>query len=179
MGYRGASLTRIVNAAQMSKGALYYYFADKLDLFATVVGERLDVAGLVRRSRLLEAASGPEFWERMSVAARLAAEMVGREPRLIGLVRAFVALPPELRQQGSLSVHVRRGTEEVGRVFAHGQLVGAVRSDLPFDLVLAMWFSVQKTFDSWMLKEWENLGKDGPALMWCAQVDAMKRLLQA
>ena len=36
-GYADASINRILEAAQMSKGAAYYDFEDKADLFCTVV----------------------------------------------------------------------------------------------------------------------------------------------
>ena len=36
-GYTGASLNRIIERAGTSKGAMYYYFEDKADLYATVV----------------------------------------------------------------------------------------------------------------------------------------------
>lgn len=36
-GFADASINRILEQAQMSKGATYYYFEDKVDLFCTVV----------------------------------------------------------------------------------------------------------------------------------------------
>ena len=36
-GFQGASLNAIIAAAGISKGAFYYYFDDKADLFATVI----------------------------------------------------------------------------------------------------------------------------------------------
>src|SRR5215475_6981545 len=48
-GFEDASINRILERAQMSKGAAYYYFADKVDLFFTVVqycNERLKLLDL-------------------------------------------------------------------------------------------------------------------------------------
>ena len=36
-GYEDACINRILEQAEMSKGAAYYYFEDKVDLFCTVV----------------------------------------------------------------------------------------------------------------------------------------------
>jgi AcrR family transcriptional regulator len=36
-GYDDASMNRILETVHMSKGAAYYYFEDKLDLFFTVI----------------------------------------------------------------------------------------------------------------------------------------------
>src|SRR5215813_12480608 len=38
-GFEQASLNRIIETAGISKGAAYYYFDDKADLYATVVRE--------------------------------------------------------------------------------------------------------------------------------------------
>ena len=38
-GFDGASYNRIIELAGISKGAMYYYFADKDDLFRTVIDD--------------------------------------------------------------------------------------------------------------------------------------------
>src|SRR5437868_13029147 len=56
-GFEDASVNRILERAQMSKGAAYYYFEDKVDLFFTVVqycNERLKLStriSTLQRSR--------------------------------------------------------------------------------------------------------------------------------
>src|SRR5260221_3577930 len=48
-GFEGASVNRILERAQMSKGAAYYYFADKADLFGAAVlyaSERIHLADM-------------------------------------------------------------------------------------------------------------------------------------
>ena len=45
-GFEDASVNRILETVQMSKGAAYYYFEDKVDLFFTVIQyciERLEL----------------------------------------------------------------------------------------------------------------------------------------
>ncbi len=39
-GYEGASLNRILEQAEVSKGAAYYYFDDKADLFVSATDPR-------------------------------------------------------------------------------------------------------------------------------------------
>ena len=52
-GYENASLNRIIERAELSKGATYYYFDGKEDLYLTVLV-------LARRAQALE----PGFWLR-------------------------------------------------------------------------------------------------------------------
>ena len=51
-GFEGASYNRIIAGAGISKGAMYYYFADKDDLFRTVLDES--------SQRLIEALKVPK-----------------------------------------------------------------------------------------------------------------------
>ena len=43
-GFEAASYNRIIERAGTSKGAMYYYFEDKADLFTTVVAEAAEQA---------------------------------------------------------------------------------------------------------------------------------------
>ena len=61
-GFDDASVNRILEAVQMSKGAAYYYFEDKVDLFFTVIQyciERLNLFVLELEPATLTAES---FW---------------------------------------------------------------------------------------------------------------------
>ena len=42
-GYAGTTLDDITTAAELSKGAIYWYFTSKADLFATLLGERATI----------------------------------------------------------------------------------------------------------------------------------------
>lgn len=53
-GYAGTTLDDITAAANLSKGAIYWYFESKADLFATLLGERASIF-----SELLEDAARP------------------------------------------------------------------------------------------------------------------------
>jgi AcrR family transcriptional regulator len=82
-GFDDASLNRILETVQMSKGAAYYYFEDKVDLFFTVIhycNERLKLFDLELDPATLTAEN---FW-------RTFAEL-HRQPRL-ALIRAALAL---------------------------------------------------------------------------------------
>src|SRR5258708_31869284 len=61
-GFEGASVNRILERAQMSKGAAYYYFADKADLFGAAVlyaSERIHLADMAVD---LAALTAGDFW---------------------------------------------------------------------------------------------------------------------
>ena len=61
-GYGGASVNRIIEAAGISKGAMYYYFDDKEDLFFTVIQDIQD--RVFEAVGTLPAVKTPvEFWQ--------------------------------------------------------------------------------------------------------------------
>src|SRR6188768_1387319 len=62
-GFRDASLNRIIEAAGMSKGSMYYYFDGKEDLYAHVIRTQLE--GLFQRSGPLpvpDTQDPDDFW---------------------------------------------------------------------------------------------------------------------
>src|SRR4051794_4506798 len=59
-GYELASINRILDAAEFSKGSFYYYFEDKLDLAATVF--LVCAEPEIKLVQLAMPASAEEFW---------------------------------------------------------------------------------------------------------------------
>src|SRR5260221_3490175 len=65
-GFEGGSINRILERAQMSKGAAYYYFADKADLFGAAVlyaSERIHLADMAVD---LSGLTAEDFWATFS-----------------------------------------------------------------------------------------------------------------
>lgn len=70
-GFHGASLNRVIQAAGISKGSMYYYFDDKDDLYAYVA--RTELAGLfVQVGPLppLDSGGADAFWSSRVQAAQ-------------------------------------------------------------------------------------------------------------
>ena len=61
-GFNEASINRILEQAEMSKGAAYYYFEDKGDLFCTVVQYASDTLQLSSLNADTAALSKESFW---------------------------------------------------------------------------------------------------------------------
>jgi AcrR family transcriptional regulator len=135
-GYDGASLNAILLAAGLSKGAFYYYFDDKADLAAAVLERELrgfDMPG----PQLGRTAA--EFWSEL---ARYSAESLDKlhESRtrsdLITRLGAAMAREPALLERcGDLISDAQR---RMGELWRHGQKLGAVRTDLPLQALIAL-----------------------------------------
>ena len=98
-GFRDASVDEIAERAGYSKGALYWHFPSKDDVFLALLDERVD-APMRRTVELLETAP-PE--RDMSVeASRLFVELLGRERELLLLEHEYwsqAARDPQVRKR--------------------------------------------------------------------------------
>ncbi|MCX4246932.1 TetR/AcrR family transcriptional regulator [Paraliomyxa miuraensis] len=150
-GFARASYNRIIERAGLSKGAMYYYFDDKQDLYATVVEDA--VARLFDALPSLPEVGGPaEFWASIESLTLSAWSSMLAQPRVSMLMPALLdprvsAEAPELMA----AVHERAATWIQG-VLVRGREAGAVRDDLPDDLLLAVTLAVGEAIDRWVAR---------------------------
>ena len=175
-GFEQASYNQIIEKAGISKGAMYYYFDDKEDLYATVVRHELEEV-VAQFHTLPQVSSVDEFW-RMLVEMMLQAQaFVIAEPRKIQLLRSLM----KLRLQGTSNPLIKE-LYDMGKGFSEqmlrmGQSVGAVRTDVPFDLMVNLVTAVDEAGDHWMIEnvdlaDAEELGQYGELF-----VDLLRRML--
>jgi AcrR family transcriptional regulator len=135
-GYDGASLNGILLAAGLSKGAFYYYFDDKADLAAAVLERELrnyDAGDL----HAVNSAAG--FWtelHRFSAQSLAQLRLAPQRGELLTRLGAAIAREPALMERcGPL---IARAREQGGAFWRRGQEIGAVRTDLSIDALLAV-----------------------------------------
>lgn len=169
-GFEHASYNRIIRRAGISKGAMYYYFSDKDDLFQTVLATAL-TEFLEQIGFPFEADGADAFWaacERMyarSLAYMLASP--NNAALCLGITRA--------RQRSGDHPVVQALSEQVSdwarALVRRGQELGAVREDLPEDLLVQVAVSVMDAGDRWIEARWDEFGAD--------DVDETARMLVA
>lgn len=157
-GYADASQNRIIEAAGISKGALYYYFDDKNDLFVTVLKRQF--AGLAEVVRIGHAESAEHFWQKVATLLGRGYQLVGSSPESMALARAAIRcfarhqVPPGLQA-------ILEDTERVVEAFVlEGQRVGAVRTDLPTGLLVSLLMKLGEGSDLWLAEHLEELSAD-------------------
>jgi AcrR family transcriptional regulator len=171
-GYGAASYNRVLRAAAVSKGAAYYYFEDKADLFATVVEDgwrRIrELAGPIDPARLTAAT----FWRSLRGLYRRQFQIFGDDPALRGVARALRALPDEPR----LAARFAPIVEYQRALFARGRALGVVRRDLPLALVVGLVAAIDRAGDDWLYASWERLSRAERARLVDELFDAVRRL---
>ena len=171
-GYEQASLNRILAAAGMSKGQAYYYFEDKADLYATVLRDA--ILRFVAACGSIGPVDDVEgFWTEVTRTSRGGLRYYRQDPHIAGLLRSLL-------RDGLATAPVADlralSNAWMAALLASGQAVGAVRDDLPLDLMLAVGTAVTEGFDLWLVEHLDEL--DEPALdRLCDQVvDLYRRM---
>ena len=176
-GFEDASMNRILERAQMSKGAAYYYFEDKVDLFFTVVqyaNERLklidlelDIAGLTAMT----------FWPTFAELHRQPLLRSFEQPWLFAAVRAAGHLSSATLEREPLATLARQMLAWVMAIVKRGQEVGVIRTDVPDELIFAWLQALDDASDQWLLTHWEHLDREAIRQISDQTVDAMRRML--
>ena len=110
-GFEDASVNRILERVQMSKGAAYYYFEDKVDLFFTVVQYCNERLKLIDTDLDIAALTEDTFWPTFGELHRRPLLRSFEQPWLFAAIRAAGRLSPATleREVGSLGSPGRCG----------------------------------------------------------------------
>lgn len=155
-GLHGASLNHILAAAGLSKGAAYYYFDDKTDLFATAVRHYFE--HILRDTRFdLTELTAATFWPRVTGLMKLSFERAREWPEVQGLAKAVWKLPREEREREPLLSTFAYFHRLMADVLARGQALGVIRDDLPLDLLMALALALDEVTDRWFGEHWDKL----------------------
>lgn len=153
-GFTAASFNRIIAAAGTSKGAMYYYFDGKEDLYAEVIVRQLERLLECGGPLELPADVGPDvFWSEIEEFYLRMLRLLEDAPQTALLLRDWLtgSAPPAVQA-------VTRDAEErmrpwLMRLVATGQAAGAVRTDLPAELLLAAATGLGQAMDAWMITQ--------------------------
>ena len=164
-------------AAGISKGSMYYYFDGKEDLFAHVTRVEFEKLFAVLGPVDLPAEPGPDaFWSAVHTYYLDSMAALAARPQLAALVRAWLASSanPALQQaQADLEQELMPWVE---RVLATGQARGAVRTDLPSGLLIAVALGMGRAMDTWVMTR--QPGDDALPSLIGALVGMLRRALQ-
>ena len=158
-GFEGTSLNQLLDRLGMSKGSFYYYFDDKEDLFTTVVDhawstllpvEKLDLGTLDTTT----------FWPALQSLLREARARIHANPWLVGFSRLIYNPPETVGVREALAHKFDEARRWQAGLILRGQEVGAVRSDLPAELLQVILVGADEAGDRWMVENWERFGED-------------------
>jgi AcrR family transcriptional regulator len=176
-GFDDASVNRILETVQMSKGAAYYYFEDKVDLFFTVIqycNERLKPFNLELDPATLTAEN---FWPTFAELHRQPLLRSFEQPWLFAAVRAAEHLSPAALKREPLATFARQVRTWIMNIVKRGQELGVIRTDMSEDLIFAWLQALDDGSDHWLLAHWSKLDCEAIAHISDQTVDGMRRAL--
>lgn len=151
-GYAAASFNRIIEQLETSKGAIYYYFSDKEDLYLTVL--EWVFAQLRREVRLPGRARDAEaFWREIAELYRSLLALVVRDLRIVRMAQKSASELARLDDAGRLRPILQGVSEAAARLVAQGRRLGAVRTDMPAELLTELVLAVGPVLDHHMLAQ--------------------------
>jgi len=174
-GLEGASYNRIIARAGASKGAMYYYFDNKEDLFLTVVADLAErsAAAIGEPGAFTDAAG---FWRELRALCARTVAFFLTDPTVAGLAKRLLSATSESPLGRAVAEHTRRLEQYTADLLRRGQRVGAVRTDLPVEFLAHLLTGVGEAVDRWLLARAEQLGPSELAGLPDLCVDLFARL---
>ncbi len=174
-GFEGASINRILERAQMSKGAAYYYFEDKADLFSTVVRYCIEHLQVINQEVDSTSLTTTTFWPTFAELHRQPLLRSFEQPWLFGALRAAGQLSPSTLEREPLATLANQIKAWAMTFVKQGQQVGVIRTDLPDELLFAWLHALDSASDQWLLTHWQELDRAAVVHISDLTVEAMRR----
>ena len=147
-GYQKASFNRIIQETGLSKGAMYYYFDDKMDLYKTVM-IRLADRMVSEMGSFPETETPEQFREEYNEFFRELTELFVSEPMMPGLLKAFFSLSASPMLQEILEEIYRGIGDLFSGLVSEGRRVKAIRKDVPEILLIRLLLAVFQPLDEY------------------------------
>ena len=145
-GFISASLNNILREAGMSKGQAYYYVENKADLYSAVCERAFHrLFKKIETSEFSPQTPEEFWWDIQNFCERLTVALNGDET-LSALGRSVY---DSKQAEEALSEPLSRLQIQFNQWVELGQLIGAIRKDIPSDLLQAILFGVFKEIDRW------------------------------
>jgi len=161
-GLGGASINRVIAAAGMSKSSFYHYFEGKDDLYGAVTQRGLDalLAAMVPDHLPGTPAEYWAMWQGMYVGF-LRRQLA--DPVLAALNWSAIQARADGTAHPALEVLASQMRQWLTALIGQGQALGAVRTDLPQDLLLDATFGMLEGGDRWFASQWDSMDETSVA----------------
>lgn len=154
-GFETTSVQQIVDAAGVTKGAMYHYFGSKDDLLYEIYARVLRVQ--TERMEREADSSQPVDSRLHAVASDVVATTTANLDDTVIFFRSMHLLHPD--KQAEVRAQRRRYHERVRRLIEEGQAGGVFRSDKSAELVVDFFFGAVHHLGTWYRHEGELTGE--------------------
>ncbi len=176
-GIDGASYNRIIERSGLSKGVVYYYFENKESLYLTVLDEvERQFLSSVGKLKLPE--TREEFWTACCLYYEKAIRYGAGNLGIVKVVRNLIEPGTGMKGSAELRENFRRVERWTANLLKRGQDLGAIRKDVPPDLLRSVLQAMGHTMDSWLFEHLEKAPESVSVEKFLAfALDMFKRIL--
>jgi len=174
-GFGQASYNRIIDRAGISKGAMYYYFADKDDLYRTVLDTAL-AHWLTQVGFPFVADDAASFWSACEAMYARSLRFMLEDPRNAALCLSIVNARATFEGHPVLLLLNERMMEWTGALVAQGQALNAVRTDISSELLVHAGLALMDAGDRWLMSNWDEFNDEAVDETAKTMVDLFRRV---
>lgn len=175
-GYEGASLNKILEKADISKGAAYYYFDDKADLYTTTLLHYLQEL-LTDISFDASQFTAENFWSEVAALYRHQFTHYYERPWVFGVAKSGGPINMDTLAEGPMAALWEAAQGLLVQLMQRGWELGVIRSDLPHDLLQALLIAIDDAHDRWLFTHWADMSTADIETAAERIADTLRRLL--
>jgi AcrR family transcriptional regulator len=176
-GYEGASLNRILEEAGISKGAAYYYFDDKADVYTTTLLHYLEEL-LEDMPFDISRFTAENFWAEAAALYRHQFRHYYERPWVFGIAKSGGPASMETLAEGPMAAAWESAQALLVQLVQRGHELGVVREDLPDDLLVALVIAIDVAHDRWLFAHWTEMSSADIDVAAQRIADMLRRLLE-
>lgn len=151
-GYGGASINSIISKAGLSKGAAYYYFDDKADLYLTTIKTFFNRMGLAMAFQTgLATCLKKEFWKNLEKITGDITRGNLETPWRLGILRSVQTIPPDSPLWNDLAEIFHEGMNFFTSVIERGRELNLIRRDLPVSYLSSQYEALNDGLNKWIV----------------------------
>jgi len=173
-GYHKASLNRVQKALGLSKGAFYYWFDDKEDLFGAVLRREADALAVEVGGLMAGPPDDSPLWDQVARGITDLMAYIARSPDFLALLKAALVLQPA--EDSPVRAMLEESVALTEALVVEGQRRGDVRTDLPAALLAHVAHGMLEGLDRYALQQ-ASFGDTPPEVAAELYVSMLQRVL--
>lgn len=150
-GYDKASFNRIMERLNISKGAMYYYFDDKADLYRTVMKNYYEPCHKALWQFEIDTSNSERFWLTLEEVCSKNLVNLSQNDHALHLYKHLIHGRYDDNSCDVLKEMFSSLAEWCQKIIGDGQRAGLIRTDMPTDLLVMVFLGVGEAIENWSL----------------------------
>jgi AcrR family transcriptional regulator len=150
-GFKKTSFNRIIERLEISKGAMYYYFDDKADLYTTVINGVFEIVEKSIWTKEISTTSDDDYWKSIENIFLETTTLFFSDPISMTLYKGLIETKYDSSTKKTFGELVEKFHTWERQILSQGQESGIIRTDYPIDLLVHIFSAVGEAFDTWMI----------------------------